>query len=395
MDTTGLTGGDVAGAVAGVDFFSPLYGRGCDKTLGEWASVRFDSDDVSGWSPSEAEAGLAALEQVRRSLAAVTAVLVTRLDAGRDTVAAVTRATGASGSLAREMAAVAKVVREHPTAGEMLSCGVVSAGHLRPLAYLKPAMAAELLPQARGLSVDEFARLVANHRVQAESATVAEEQHASRSVAFSEKPNGCIAATIVLPPLAGQEFRNTLNDLCDQAWRAEHPERAEALGGHEDEPRDRRLADAFVAWMRSKIVHSGKPALIVHVEAETLTAKIAPDTPIPITDALEVMARADLYAAIRDGTNRATMQFGRNRRFASPLQKLALMLLQPRCIYPGCDAPAQRSSAHHLREYERGGPTDLENEGFLCGPHHAHVHIHNITLIELDDGTWTIGPGTC
>ena len=325
----------------------------------------------------------------------MTAVLVNRLDAGRDTAAAVTRATGASGSVAREMAAVAKVVSEQPDAASMLSCGIVSAGHLRPLAYLKPAMAAELLPQARGLSVDEFCRLVANHRVKAESISLADEQHASRSVTFSNKPNGCLSATIVLPPVAGQEFRNTLNELCDQAWRAAHPERAETLDGHDDEPRARRLADAFVAWMRSKIVNSGKPALIVHVEAETLTATIAPDTPIPIGEALEVMARADLYAAIRDGTNRATMQFGRNRRFASPLQKLALMLLQPRCIYPGCDARAQRSDAHHLREYERGGPTDLENEGFLCGPHHAHVHLHNIILIELDDGTWTIGPGTC
>ena len=373
--------------------FSATYGAACDRTLGEWASVRFDTYDVSDWSPLQAEAGLAALEQIRSSLAAVSAALVTRLDAGRDTVAAITRATGLSGSAARELAAVAKVVNEHPDAGSMLACGTVSSGHLRPLAYLKAAMAAELLPQARGRTVDEFVRLVANHRVKAESSTLIEEQQASRSVTFFEKSNGCISATIVLPVVEGHEFRNTLNELCDQAWRSTHPERAEALRDHQDEPRNRRLADAFVVWMRSKIVSTGKPALIVHVEAETLTATIAPDTPIPLDQALEVMARADLYAAIRDGTNRATMQFGRNRRFASPLQKLALMVLQPRCIYPGCDAPAQRSEAHHLREYECGGPTDLENEAFLCGPHHAHVHLHDIALIESDDGAWTIGSG--
>lgn len=378
------------GDVALGDVFASTYGVGCDRTLGEWAQVRFDTERVAEWSPVQAEAGLVALEQVRRSLAAVTAVLVNCLDAGRDTAAALTRATGASGCSARELAAAAKVVREHPDAGSMLSCGIVSAGHLRPLAYLKPAMAAELLPQARGLTVDEFARLVAKHRVKTESTSLAEEQQAERSVKFFDKPNGCVGVTMVLPPVEGHELRNTLNELCDQAWRAAHPDRAEVLGGHEDEPRDLRLADAFVAWMRSKIVATGKPALIVHVEAETLNATIAPDVPVSIEEALEVMARADLYAAIRDGTNRATMQFGRNRRFASPLQKLALMLLQPRCIYPGCDAPAQRSDAHHLREYERGGPTDLENEGFLCGPHHAHVHLHDITLIELDNGTWTI-----
>ena len=43
---------------------------------------------------TRAEAGLAALEQVRRSLAAVTSALVHQFDAGRDTAAAITRATG-------------------------------------------------------------------------------------------------------------------------------------------------------------------------------------------------------------------------------------------------------------------------------------------------------------
>ncbi len=163
------------------DAFVSRLGTACDATLGEWAGVRFDTADVAEWSPAQAEAGLAALEQVRRSLAAVTAVLVRQLDAGRDTAAAITRATGVSAALAREMTAVAKVAHEHHDAADQLSCGIVSAGHLRPLAYLKPEMAAELLPLARGLSVDEFTRVVARHRVKAESKSLADEQH-TRSI---------------------------------------------------------------------------------------------------------------------------------------------------------------------------------------------------------------------
>ena len=163
------------------DAFVSRLGTACDATLGEWAGVRFDAADVAGWNPAQAEAGLAALEQVRRSLAAVTAVLVRQLDAGRDTAAAITRATGVSAALAREMTAVAKVAHEHHDAADQLSCGIVSAGHLRPLAYLKPEMAAELLPLARGLSVDEFTRVVARHRVKAESKSLADEQH-TRSI---------------------------------------------------------------------------------------------------------------------------------------------------------------------------------------------------------------------
>lgn len=69
-------------------------GPACDAVLGKWAGVRFDTADVAGWSSAQAEAGLAALEQVRRSLAAVTSALVHQFDAGRDTAAAITRATG-------------------------------------------------------------------------------------------------------------------------------------------------------------------------------------------------------------------------------------------------------------------------------------------------------------
>ena len=120
------------------------------------------------------------------------------------------------------MTAVAKVAHEHPEAADQLSCGMIAAGHLRPLAYLKPEMAADLLPLARGLSVDEFIRVVARHRVKAESTSLADEQHAERSVTFFEKANGCVRATVVLPPTEGHEFRNMLNELCDQAWRTAH-----------------------------------------------------------------------------------------------------------------------------------------------------------------------------
>ncbi len=133
MDTACLVG-DITSFDAIGNVLPATYGAACDKTLGEWAQIRFDSGDISEWSPHQAEAGLAALEQIRRSLAAVTAALVNRLDAGRDTAAAVTRATGVSGSQAREMAAVAKVVHEQPDAGEMLANGVVSAGHLHRVA---------------------------------------------------------------------------------------------------------------------------------------------------------------------------------------------------------------------------------------------------------------------
>lgn len=66
---------------------------GFDSVMNDWAALQFDPTDVSTWTPDQAHAGLAELERIRRSLAAVTVELANRLGAGRDTQAAVCRAT--------------------------------------------------------------------------------------------------------------------------------------------------------------------------------------------------------------------------------------------------------------------------------------------------------------
>jgi hypothetical protein len=383
--------------VAGlVDELSRLQGSDSDHgfapVIAEWAGIQFDSAAVVGWTPDEARAGLAELERVRRSMAAVTAVLTNRLAAGRDTQAMMCRATGMSSRDARAAVDVAKVINNIPEAHALLASGAVSAGHLRALAHLKTDLAAELLPFARSMNVDEFVLLVRERNVKHNTNTLAEEQEATRSVTFFETPNGCVGARIVLPPVDGVEFRETLNQLCDAAYRKAHPERADALGSHDVEPRERRLADAFRTWMRTKKIGSGKPVVIVTIEAETLNAHIVPKQPIPLKAALELVARSDLYVAIRKGTDRAKLIFGRNKRLATPLQRLALMSLQETCVWEGCDRPAQICDVDHQDEFGHGGNSNIDKFRFLCGLHHPHRHLTDVDVHERPDGTWTLVP---
>jgi hypothetical protein len=60
-------------------------------SVSQWEQVRFDCSVAAGCTPEEATAGLVVLEGVRRSLDAATAVLAGRLNAGRDTRAALVR----------------------------------------------------------------------------------------------------------------------------------------------------------------------------------------------------------------------------------------------------------------------------------------------------------------
>ncbi len=424
-----------------------------DSVVGSWLVAPFHAAAVSGWSAAEAREGLVALERVERSIAAVRAVLVGRVGLDRDSAAMLTRGTGMSQRAAREAVRVAGVVAAVPGVVDRLAAGVVSSSQVGAVAGLSVNDAAELLVVAAGQSDDEFAATVQRFKVEAGGRDRVERQKASRSVRFSDGPEGCVRMTAVLGPLEGAEVRGVLDQVCDALWRRDHPERARVAGGHGGEPRDRRLADALVAlvrgarcrfglapvgadesgaagstssgsspgsagaagsarsaqsagWARSAGAGGGgrftartasstsdgtgshgscvcgdgtigarsTPAVIVTVEAETLRTTLLPDTALDVSELPELLARSQLYVAIREGTDPARLVFGRNRRLASKMQRLALAVLQPRCQSPGCDVPAQRCEVHHHVEFDAGGNTDLANLCNYCSAHHHHHH---------------------
>jgi hypothetical protein len=38
------------------------------------------------------------------------------------------------------------------------------------------------------------------------------------------------------------------------------------------------------------------------------------------------------------------------------------------CTHPGCDIPANWCQVHHVNDWRRGGPTDIDNLTLACGP---------------------------
>jgi hypothetical protein len=347
--------------------------------LATWTSIAFDPAVVDSWLPWQARQGLIALEKLTRTIAAAKTVLVGRLDAGRDTTSSLVRTTGMSQRAARELHAASQIIEQHPDALHMLNSGTVSTEHLAQLSHVDTELAAQLLGDAETKSVDEYKKHVDQQRARRNTSTLNEEQHNSRSVKFFTKPNGCVGATIVLPPVEGTEFKTIITDLCDQAWKRKHPDRADVVGGHDDDPYDRRLADALVEFVRGGCT-TGKPSVIIVIDAATLEAHVVPDQPISTNQALDTMARADVYAAIRDGTNKSRLVFGRNKRVATPLQKLAMLMFGETCVAEGCNVTALNCDAHHKIWYEHGGRTDLANLEFRCTGtqgHHPHEHETN------------------
>jgi hypothetical protein len=121
---------------------------------------------------------------------------------------------------------------------------------------------------------------------------------------------------------------------------------------------------------------TGKPrtAVIVTISLETLQAKILGDSAIPLSDALDLLdqARTDLYFCVQNAQG-AVMNFGRSRRFASDMQKLALAVREEGlCSVPDCDVPWDQCDAP--KPGDPRGKTDLDDMSLKCPKDHKERH---------------------
>ena len=302
--------------------------------------------------------------------------------------------TGTSVRTARDRLKVALVVEKVAGAGDALVNGAVSGEHLRLLAPLADTPdAAELLALAVVQTPEEFMSTVRRFELVRDAHGVRERQRAARGVSFFDGEHGCVGMRAVLTPSDGAELRSRLQQIADDAWRAEHPDRAATAGGHGGPSLKQRLADALMTLSRGQAGSSSRPSIVVLVNAETLQADIAGTAagsgPVDLSDVAGLVDRSDLYAAIRD-TSGAIINFGRNRRYATALQRLAVIARDGgKCAFDGCDVSHERCEIHHVQEWEHGGCTDLVRLALLCPAHHPHLHSNRLRLIR--DGThWIV-----
>jgi len=60
------------------------------------------------------------------------------------------------------------------------------------------------------------------------------------------------------------------------------------------------------------------------------------------------------------------------QRFFTGLARTALQIAHPGCEWPGCNVPASKCQADHMRSKRRGGPTTQANGALFCGHHNRH-----------------------
>jgi hypothetical protein len=89
------------------------------------------------------------------------------------------------------------------------------------------------------------------------------------------------------------------------------------------------------------------------------------------------------------------LNLGREERFFSRAQRLALAARDGGCRWGDCDKPPSRTEAHHLDQWARDhGSTDIRRGILLCPPHHLLLHNQGWQILEHQGTYWLRPPAT-
>jgi hypothetical protein len=100
---------------------------------------------------------------------------------------------------------------------------------------------------------------------------------------------------------------------------------------------------------------------------------------------------ARIIAALLDRTGRVEA-YSTTKRCFSEQQRLILTARDRGCTFPGCDRPPGWCQAHHVIEYQNGGPTSVDNGTLLCGYHHRSFEAAGWAVAIHDGLPWWTPP---
>lgn len=139
-----------------------------------------------------------------------------------------------------------------------------------------------------------------------------------------------------------------------------------------------RQAQALVDLILGNRDTATRPAVVVHVDAETLAKQH--HTLAEVGDQVVTpghVERVTCDASIRRvvfGPSSEVIDVGRARRLVTEPMRQAIVARDRHCRFPGCDRPARWCDTHHIVHWSQGGRTAVDSCILLCRRHHSLVH---------------------
>ncbi len=316
---------------------------------------------------------------------------------------------------ARERVRVASALPGLPRIAAAMARGALSYSKVRALTRVaEPATEAYLLELALHGTAAHVERIVRAYRRAREVQELGREaaQQASRNVTWHVDDDGSYVIRARLPAESGALFVRAL-DAAVEAMPAPRVSAETYVPGVAIAGRPRpdtdadgvprlnwsaRRADALGAMAETFLRHGLDPLaggeraqLIVHVDVQTLTDRVAgrceaDDGPaLAVETARRLGCDSSLVAIVARGAE--TLDVGRRTRSIPPALRRALEARDRGCRFPGC-ANRRFVDGHHVRHWADGGATSLANLVSLCRYHHRLVHEGGFGVERLDDGAW-------
>ncbi|GAB0105927.1 HNH endonuclease signature motif containing protein [Nocardia sp. JMUB6875] len=190
----------------------------------------------------------------------------------------------------------------------------------------------------------------------------------------------------VFADLAQPGMCNPDDPQSPQRAKGIHPDTLHAAARRDTRTTAQRQHDALVALLRPEMgpanlgQHRGLPVSTIitmslaEVEAAAGVATTASGGTVPMEEALRLAQQSRPFLTIFDHAG-CPLHFGHAKahRLAHADQRRALIAAERGCTRPGCDAPATLCAVHHVTEWAKGGPTDIENLTLACDSCHSLI----------------------
>jgi hypothetical protein len=143
------------------------------------------------------------------------------------------------------------------------------------------------------------------------------------------------------------------------------------------------LEGLLTAGIRADAEHTGPlhstASVNITVRASDLANETGPawldDVREPISAALAAALACDAGSYVIGLDHHGNpLWMSRRERYFTAAQRKALAVRDGGCVFPGCTAPPSWCHAHHVVEWTRDGPTDIDNGVLLCAFHHRVIH---------------------
>lgn len=211
-----------------------------------------------------------------------------------------------------------------------------------------------------------------------------------------------------LDPVSGAALVNSIERRKEQMFHSGDDVVTEVAPGIE--PNDHRAALALIDLVSASnssististnstnstnaVIGAPRAEVVVHVDLESLrhgvhrntTARTNLGAEVPVETIRRLACEADVIPVVLDGRS-VPIDVGRAKRLATVHQRRALEAIHRTCAAPDCDVPFHHCQIHHIRYWENGGATDMDNQVPLCTRHHHAAHEGGWTL-SLDAAT--------